>query len=61
MPMRKHGANSGWALLDLSSVRNVAEGLAVTPSPELVALAFLLVMLGIAVDILFIEPRNRNR
>ncbi len=32
-----------------------------TPSPKITALVFILVMLGIAVDILFIELRNRNR
>ncbi len=31
-----------------------------TPSPELAALLFIVVMLGIAVDILFIQPRNRK-
>jgi len=32
-----------------------------TPSPEIAALVFILILLGIAVDILYVEPRNRNR
>ena len=32
-----------------------------TTSPEIVALVVILVLLGIAVDILYVEPRNRNR
>jgi len=32
-----------------------------TPSPEIVALVFILILLGIAVDILYVEPRNHNR
>jgi len=32
-----------------------------TPSPEIVALVVIVALIGIAVDILYVEPRNRYR
>lgn len=33
----------------------------ITPTPEIAAALFVLVLIGIAIDLLYVEPRNRNR